>query len=274
MNSFVNQSVPDLAPLLSRVMAQVRRSSARHAAMAAMFDHHWQQPGGLWRARLALESGLALGLSVPDAITVSASGELLHNASLLQDDWMDGDTTRRGQAAVWAKFGAPQAVLLGDYALTAGASELRRLTITSERKLLALSLYLRRAQDAIAGQTAELCLPEVALDRECYLRITRGKTGALLALPVELALAASGLWRRHARACRRGLFLAGQAYQLIGDLKDGTSVRDLNRATVLALCTAAANSWHTLPASLDQVLQRHIEVLREAALDLPSKLAA
>jgi geranylgeranyl diphosphate synthase type I len=40
--------------------------------------------------------------------------ELVHNASLLHDDLIDGDRLRRGMPAVWSEMGVPAAVLAGD----------------------------------------------------------------------------------------------------------------------------------------------------------------
>ena len=40
--------------------------------------------------------------------------ELVHNFSLLHDDILDGDTTRRHRATAWAVFGSSAALLAGD----------------------------------------------------------------------------------------------------------------------------------------------------------------
>ncbi|MFP3989460.1 polyprenyl synthetase family protein [Streptomyces sp. E11-3] len=40
--------------------------------------------------------------------------ELLHNFTLLHDDIMDGDRTRRHRSAAWVEFGVPTALLTGD----------------------------------------------------------------------------------------------------------------------------------------------------------------
>ena len=47
-------------------------------------------------------------------IDAAVAVELVHDFSLLHDDVMDGDLTRRGRPAAWAVFGINQAILAGD----------------------------------------------------------------------------------------------------------------------------------------------------------------
>ena len=74
--------------------------------MAQAARHHLGSGGGRARARLALQSANALKLSFDTSRAISAACELLHNASLVHDDLQDGDTVRRGEFAVWKKFGS------------------------------------------------------------------------------------------------------------------------------------------------------------------------
>ena len=48
------------------------------------------------------------------AATAAAAVELVHNFSLLHDDVMDGDTSRRHRPTAWTVFGKPAALLAGD----------------------------------------------------------------------------------------------------------------------------------------------------------------
>jgi geranylgeranyl diphosphate synthase type I len=66
------------------------------------------------RAALVLASARAVGGSSERAAKVAAAVELAHNCSLLHDDIMDGDLTRRGRPSAWVRFGNSQAILAGD----------------------------------------------------------------------------------------------------------------------------------------------------------------
>ena len=55
------------------------------------------------------------GRTTEDSIRFAAASELLHNATLLHDDVVDGSTERRGVPTVMSVLGGPAAVLIGDY---------------------------------------------------------------------------------------------------------------------------------------------------------------
>jgi geranylgeranyl pyrophosphate synthase len=193
------------------------QTTASGAALAAAY--HLGSGGQRVRGRLALSAGLALGLSKPDALCIAAAAELLHNASLVHDDLQDRDAHRHGQAAVWTKFGANVAVCTGDLMLSAAYAAL--CDITQLHKLPALlALVHARVTSAIAGQCADLNTAAIAVDDlAAYKRVALAKSGALLSLPLELALLASGHGARaeHALGAAQA-FSVG--YQVVDDLAD------------------------------------------------------
>jgi geranylgeranyl diphosphate synthase type I len=63
---------------------------------------------------LACAAAVAGPDAVPDAIGAAVAVEVVHDFSLLHDDVMDRDTTRRGRPAAWTVFGTDQALLAGD----------------------------------------------------------------------------------------------------------------------------------------------------------------
>jgi geranylgeranyl pyrophosphate synthase len=77
----------------------------------APVDGGW---GKAVRSALVLSCAGAVGGHTADAIPAAVAVELVHNASLLHDDIIDGDFQRRHRPAVWAAFGKPAAILAGD----------------------------------------------------------------------------------------------------------------------------------------------------------------
>ncbi len=207
----------DLPAQLERTMLKLVGTNGSDAALAAAY--HLGGGGQRVRGRLALSAGLALGLLNTDALCIAATAELLHNASLVHDDLQDGDTLRHGQPAVWVKFGANVAVCTGDLLLSAAYAGL--CGVTKLHKLPALlALLHERVSSAIAGQCADLGNATGAVgDLAAYKRIALAKSGALLSLPLELALLASGrgVWAAHARDAAEA-FSVG--YQVVDDLAD------------------------------------------------------
>jgi geranylgeranyl pyrophosphate synthase len=192
-------------------------SSAELAA-----GYHLSSGGQRVRGRLALSAGLALGLSKPDALCIAAAAELLHNASLVHDDLQDRDELRHGQPAVWTKYGANVAVCTGDLMLSAAYAALCGVSQVGQVALLPklLALVHARVADAIAGQCADLSVAAHSVDDlAAYKRIAQAKSGALLGLPLELALLASGhgAAAEHARDAAMA-FSVG--YQVVDDLAD------------------------------------------------------
>jgi geranylgeranyl pyrophosphate synthase len=182
-------------------------------------SYHLGAGGRRVRARLALAAGFALGLSQADAVYIASCAELLHNASLVHDDIQDRDAIRRGQAAVWSKFGSNLAICTGDLLLSAAYGVLCRF---SQPPLLPamLALLHQRTAVAIDGQCADLAtLGGHSEGLPAYLRIVTAKSGALLSLPLELALLAAD----HANAAtmaRRSCESLAVSYQILDDLQD------------------------------------------------------
>jgi geranylgeranyl diphosphate synthase, type I len=70
------------------------------------------------RPTLAVLSAAAVGGSPSAAVPAAVAVELVHNFSLLHDDVMDGDLTRRHRPTAWSQFGIGGAILAGDALLT------------------------------------------------------------------------------------------------------------------------------------------------------------
>lgn len=111
--------------------------------------------------------------AVEDLMSVATAIELIHSYSLVHDDMpeMDNDTVRRGKPSVFAKFGVPTALLVGDGLLSLAMKEL-----LSVEKSVAVDIA-DAAISMVYGQSAEL---EGCKDREAYVDMYSKKTGALI----------------------------------------------------------------------------------------------
>ena len=181
--------------------------------------YHLQSGGQRVRARLALAAAQALGLSEEDAVCIATCAELLHNASLIHDDIQDCDPMRRGQLAVWSKYGTNMAICCGDYMLSAAYGVLSTFSQSLFLPAL-LTLVHERTVTAIDGQCADLSLrPEQPDAMARYIQIAKAKSGALLSLPLELVLLATGQTESLAltrHACEN----FAVSYQIYDDLQD------------------------------------------------------
>ena len=100
-----------------------------------------------------LDASFALGLPKRDATAIATACELLHNASLIHDDLQDQDAERRGQPAVWAKFGPDVAICAGDLLLSAAYAALAALGETAAPVIAHMHT---RVAITIQGQSEDL----------------------------------------------------------------------------------------------------------------------
>ncbi|NJQ02548.1 polyprenyl synthetase family protein [Streptomyces zingiberis] len=179
-------------------------------------------PTGSWggkmvRPGLALLSARAAGAPAEDGLPAALAVELVHNFSLVHDDIMDGDETRRGRPTAWTVFGVPDAVLAGDAMATAATSVLLEAPGPGAR---AATLSLMTAtQRMIDGQTADVGFErrdDVTL-AEC-LRMAGDKTGALLGCACSLGAELVGGEQVLVENLRAFGEHIGLAFQLVDDL--------------------------------------------------------
>ncbi|AEW97379.1 MULTISPECIES: polyprenyl synthetase family protein [Streptomycetaceae] len=204
---------PELRAAVARFAAPVRTVAGYHFGW-------WDEAGRAtqvgWgkgiRGALVLSGARALGGRVSEAVPVAAAVELVHNFSVVHDDVMDGDRTRRGRATAWSVFGARRAVSAGD-AMLAAAWDLVAGGYPAAREL---SDALRAL---VAGQSADLTFEgrdDVGL-AEC-VAMAAGKTASLLAAAGALGALAAGAEPARVAALRRFGHHLGLAFQLVDDL--------------------------------------------------------
>jgi geranylgeranyl pyrophosphate synthase len=150
------------------------------------------------------------------AATLAAAVELLHNATLVHDDYVDESTHRRGQPTVAAQEGPERAIAVGDYYFA------KATRMIADVGLPSISSSLANALEAICASQID----DVAMrgsypgDRESYLRVVRGKTAALFAASCEAGSILSDAPNEVTKALRRFGHELGIAFQMADDVVD------------------------------------------------------
>ncbi|QFZ19316.1 family 2 encapsulin nanocompartment cargo protein polyprenyl transferase [Saccharothrix syringae] len=131
------------------------------------------------RPALVLLGTQAVGGTADEALPAAVAVELVHNFSLLHDDVMDGDRTRRHRATAWTVYGVNPAILAGDALLTLALDELAGSGHPAAQQ--SIRVLSTAVQELLEGQRADLSFEERSDVRlaEC-VRMAEGKTGALL----------------------------------------------------------------------------------------------
>lgn len=180
---------------------------------------HLEAGGRRVRAKICMDAGVRLGLGDADAVCLASVCELLHNASLIQDDLLDRTPMRRDAPSIWEKYGDTVAVCAGDLMLSAAYGV---LSDVSTPALIgpALKLVHLRTEELILGEAAEAMAHTADADTlSCYERLAKGKSASLLSLSLELPLLLSGNGehREHAHGAATDFAVI---YQVADDLAD------------------------------------------------------
>lgn len=208
----------DAMTFVERVEARLTAAVAGEGLLGAASSHLTSAPSAKRaRPRLLLAFAQLVRRDDGDALVLAGAAiELIHTASLLHDDVVDGADARRGRASANARFGNSAAVLAGDLVL---ARALALLSSDAGAMNAALDVVARMSTAAV--REIEVRGQHVSVDEA--LRIALGKTGALFGLCGTLA----GLGRPHADALRRAGEAFGVAFQIADDIDDvDTDARD------------------------------------------------
>jgi secondary thiamine-phosphate synthase enzyme len=150
------------------------------------------------------------------AAALAAAVELLHNATLIHDDYVDESTHRRGRPTVAAAEGPERAIAVGDYYF---AKATRLIAEIGNRDVTST---IAEALEAICASQID----DVALrgtypgDHDSYLQVVRGKTAALFAAACASGALLSEASPEIVEALRRYGDLVGVAFQMADDLVD------------------------------------------------------
>ena len=167
------------------------------------------------RGVLLLASGEG-SVPQPELVRAAASLELLHAATLVQDDIFDCSRVRRSRAAAHCVFGARIATLASDWMLAEAIRSAYRLHVQFGEALSACT------QRVIAGEAREFAPAKgttLAELRAHAAEIARGKTGELFGLalsaPALLRGGSASAARLHEAGCALGV-----AFQYLDDTLD------------------------------------------------------
>jgi len=244
------------AEMIEAILIQACEAEAQASAPCLQaIRSHFAAGGGRVRARICFCAGMALGLSEADAARAAAVCELLHNASLVQDDLLDRSAVRRGEPCIWVTHGDAIAICAGDLMLSSAYALLGEI---SKPGLLATALRLvhLRTREIILGQALETVPKAKQEPTEAYYdRLAQGKSASLLSLSLELPLLLTNNWTHLATANRVARQFA-VAYQIADDLTDFT--QDMQEGT----------------SNLVLLLIQHDGMNRTEALSAAGKIAA
>ncbi len=217
-------------------------SAVKDSSLCSMVDKFEDilNGGKMLRARLVLRVGSASDADRDVLWAASAAVEMIHAASLLHDDVIDGGKLRRGEPALWIREGVQGAILFGDLLVCKAIGVL--LDVGDGRLLKPFIKFTSEMCDAEVEQ--ELVLRGSETNWAQAVSTARRKTGSLFAFA---AYAGAGADEDKRLALSESGYGIGTAYQLADDILDAfgdaeTSNKTLGTDADRSKITAA-KSW-------------------------------
>jgi octaprenyl-diphosphate synthase len=222
--AFAVQMVKGIFDLVREDLALVEREITAQGGAAiepvSEISSYLQEGGGkrLRPALLLLAAG-ASGYRGASAIRLGAVVELIHSATLIHDDVIDGANTRRGRPSANARWGNHMSVLAGDWLYMQSFEMALR-----ERNFAILDILIELTQSMVEGELLQLTsLGRIDLSEREATELAFRKTACLFSGCAQLG----AVLGRQPKQCEEALAEygrnAGLAFQLVDDLLDFTA---------------------------------------------------
>jgi len=205
--------------------------SAPTGILEQISRHPFAVPGKRLRPALVLlasraggQASRAAGAESPRtaAIGLATAVEILHAASLVHDDIIDGAEVRRHQVSLNKRYGNRVAVLAGDILYTEFFSLITELSAAPALRSRILSLFLATTRKMCVGEilAQEAAASGRTLGLEEYLEISEDKTASLFSACCEGGALVGDSGDEGVRALGEFGLLFGHTFQMLDDLAD------------------------------------------------------
>jgi octaprenyl-diphosphate synthase len=222
--AFAVQIAKGIFDLVREDLALVEREIAAQSGVAiepvAEISNYLLEGGGkrLRPALLLLSSGAA-GYRGESAIRLGAVVELIHSATLVHDDVIDGAHTRRGRPSTNARWGNHMSVLAGDWLYMQSFEMALR-----ERNFTILDILIGLTQNMVEGELLQLArLGQIDLTEAEATDLSYRKTACLFSGCARLGAVLGRQPKEIEEAMAEYGRNAGLAFQLVDDLLDFTA---------------------------------------------------
>ncbi|MBE9523699.1 MAG: polyprenyl synthetase family protein [Chloroflexi bacterium] len=188
-----------------------------HPDLRVILDHLISSGGKRIRPVVALLTGQMLGADPDRLITLAASIEMLHTASLVHDDLIDGSLLRRGIPTLNAKWSPAATVLAGDY-IFARAAELASQTDS----VAVMQIFAKTLATIVNGEVTQLFTSRGVASRDDYYHRIYAKTASMFVLATRAAAILSHVDDSVIDGVHQYGYEVGMAFQIVDDILDFT----------------------------------------------------
>lgn len=212
--SFLSPVQEQLQLVEARLHAQ---AGDRHPDLRAALEQILSAGGKRIRPTLGLLVGNMLGAPGDKLVTLGAAVELLHTATLVHDDLIDGSLLRRGMPTLNARWSPAATVLTGDF-LFARAAKLAAET----DHLPLMNAFAETLATIVNGELNQMFTSRGLINRENYYQRIYAKTASLFEMIASAAAMISPAGNGTVETMRKLGYETGIAFQIVDDILDFT----------------------------------------------------
>jgi len=208
---------------LVAVEQELGRDAASSVSTITEIAEYLREGGGKRiRPSLLLLSAHLLGYAGQGAIRLGAVVEMVHTATLVHDDIIDGADMRRGRPSANTTWGNEKCVLAGDWLYMQAFK-----VALEEKSLRVLDLLIGLTQQMVEGELLQIQKLGKAVSEAEYYDLIFRKTACLFAVSMRLGavLAAAGEAEETSLAAYGRA--VGLAFQIVDDVLDLTATEEV-----------------------------------------------
>ncbi len=216
--SFLSPVQEQLKLVEARLHAQ---AGDRHPDLRAALEQILSAGGKRIRPTLGLLVGNMLGAPSDKLVTLGAAVELLHTATLVHDDLIDGSLLRRGMPTLNARWSPAATVLTGDFMFARAA----KLAAETDHIPL-MNAFAETLATIVNGELNQMFTSRGEINRENYYQRIYAKTASLFEMTTSAAAMISPAPEETRKAMRTFGYETGMAFQIVDDVLDFTGEQE------------------------------------------------
>lgn len=193
------------------------QADQHHPDLGVALEHLLSSGGKRVRPAVALLTGSMLGGDLDRLVTLGAAIELLHTATLVHDDLIDGSILRRGITTLNAQWMPAATVLTGDF-IFARAAKLAAET----NSIPVMHLFAETLATIVNGEITQLFSSRGLVSKDDYLQRIHAKTASMFELATAAAALLSPVDHVMVEDFRTFGYDIGMAFQIVDDVLDFT----------------------------------------------------
>jgi octaprenyl-diphosphate synthase len=208
---------------LVAIEQELGRDAASSVSTITEIAEYLREGGGKRiRPSLLLLSAHLLGYSGHSAVRLGAVVEMVHTATLVHDDIIDGADTRRGRPSANTAWGNEKCVLAGDWLYMQAFK-----VALEEKNLRVLDLLIGLTQQMVEGELLQIQKLGKAVSEAEYYDLIYRKTACLFSVSMRLGAVLAGA--PEAQEAGLGAYgrALGLAFQIVDDVLDLTATEQV-----------------------------------------------